>query len=104
MKYPKNNEITKDVKFTLYINAIGKKSNGIMDEIMNSVPWLRNPRILKTNYGQFRAVKYSYVLKPEDFYEVKELVRCRAIYGHRNEVLYLVEDNRNIFIFDSIKY
>lgn len=103
-KYPKNNELKRDVMFTLYINAIGKKSNAIMDEIRESRPWLRNPKILKTNYGSFKVRKYSYLLSPKDFYEIKEFIRNRAIYSHGKEIHYLVEDKQNIFIIDRINF
>lgn len=99
-----SNKERKEVMYTLYINAIGKKSNAIMDEVMKAFPWWRNPRIIKTNYGPFMARKYSYLLKPNDFYALKKFIYTRAVYGHRNEIHYLTEDNQNLFIFDRIEF
>lgn len=98
-----NNE-RKELKYTLYINAIGKKSNAIMDEVRKAYPWLSNPKILKTNYGPFMARKYSYLLSPKDFYEVRKFIHNRAVYGHKGEIHYLIEDKQNTFIIDRVNY
>ena len=102
----RNNEKNekKEIKYTLYINAIGKKSNEIMEDIMKACVWWRNPRIIKSNYGTFRARKYSYLLDPKDFYDLKKFIHARCVYGHKGEVRYLIEDKQNIFIFDEINY
>ena len=102
----KNNVIEErsDTKRTLYVNAIGKKSNEIIEEIMKNHPWWRNPRIIKTNYGPFMARKYSWVLSTADFYDLKKFIHDRVIFGHKDETHYLVEDKKNVFIFDRIEF
>lgn len=102
--YRKENNERKEIMYTLYVNAIGKKSNEIMEEIMKACPWWRNPRIKKSNYGPFKARKYSYVLRPKDFYDLKKFLHARCVYGHRGEINYLIEDKQNIFIFDRIDF
>lgn len=99
----KNNE-RREIKFTLYVNTIGKKADEIMDEVKKAYPWYSNPKVVKTSYGSFRARKYSYLLSPTDFYECKRFIRERAIRAHGKEIHCLSEDKQNIFIIDRIEF
>ena len=100
--YPKKNKET--IKYTLYINSIGKKSDEFVNEIFYIWPWTRNPKILKGNCGTFKAKKYSFLLEPEDFYKLKSMIINRAKHVNSKEVHCLLEDKCNIFIIDRVNY
>lgn len=99
-----NNNKRRDIKYTLYVNTIGKKSDKMINEIFYSFPWTRNPKVLKANYGTFRAKKYSLMLEPKDFYTIKNYIFTRAKHVYGSEVHCLIEDKQNFFIIDKIDY
>lgn len=104
--YPtKRNNVRKEgVMFTLYVNTIGKKSDEFIKEIFETYAWTRNPRVKKSNYGPFKARKYSLLLEPKDFNKIVGMIMVRGKHVNNRDVHCMKEDKQNIFVIDRIEY
>lgn len=97
-------ETRRKEKTIFYVHVIGSNADVIFGEMINRLS-LNNPRISKSNYGNLKVTRYSFMVNDTLTMDmIRNNIKRMVINEFNNEVQTLYQNRNNLYIMNRIEY